>query len=122
MMAELDEKLSRLQAERQRLEIELDQLITEEKRADEQREGSPFGKREEGGTEAFELEKRVALKKQLTTALLEINKAIEKIVNGTYGICDACKGPIEPARLEALPQATLCLKCKSRKMRDARIS
>jgi len=33
---------------------------------------------------------------------------------GTYGLCERCGNPIEPARLEALPHALLCLTCKRR--------
>ncbi|MBA7707673.1 RNA polymerase-binding transcription factor DksA [subsurface metagenome] len=36
-----------------------------------------------------------------------------KCDEGTYGLCDACGQPIDPARLEALPEASLCLSCKA---------
>ncbi len=119
-MAEAAELLKRLKAERERLAHELEQLKSEEKEADEQREGSPFGKREEGATETFELEKRLAIERKLKNALVDVDNAIKKFESGTYGICDICKKAIESARLEALPQANLCLKCRSRKMKDAR--
>ncbi len=119
-MAVIEELLYRLRSERQRLEEELVQLKLEEKEADEGKEGSPFGKREEVATETFEWEKRVALEKRLSGALVEVKHALHKYDNGTYGICDMCKNPIEEARLEALPQASLCLKCKSRQMKNAR--
>lgn len=119
-MAEFSEHLLRLQTERSQLEQGLEQLKIEDEQADDQREGSPFGKREEGATEAFELEKRMALEKQLVAALAEIDIAIKKIEMGIYGICESCHEKIEPARLEALPQAALCLKCKSRQMKNAR--
>jgi DnaK suppressor protein len=110
----------RLKQERTRLKYELQQLKVEEKSADEQREGSPFGKREEGATEAFELEKRLALERRFTDALVEVEHALKKYEAGTYGICDLCSRPIEPARLEALPQANLCLECKARQAKNAR--
>jgi DnaK suppressor protein len=110
----------RLKQERTRLKYELQQLKVEEKSADEQREGSPFGKREEGATEAFELEKRLALERRFTDALVEVEHALKKYEAGTYGICDLCSRPIEPARLEALPQANLCLECKARQTKNAR--
>ena len=110
----------RLKQEQTRLKYELQQLKVEEKSADEQREGSPFGKREEGATEAFELEKRLALERWLTEALVEVEHALKKYEAGTYGICDLCSRPIEPARLEALPQANLCLECKVRQAKNAR--
>jgi DnaK suppressor protein len=119
-MAVFNELYERLKQEQQHLKNELQQLKVEEKSADEQREGSPFGKREEGATEAFELEKRLALESRLTDALAEVERALKKYEAGTYGICDLCSRPIEPARLEALPQATLCLECKARQAKNAR--
>jgi len=119
-MAEAAELLGRLKAERERLLRELEKLESEGKEAEEQREGSPFGKREEGATETFEMEKRLAIEKKLRSAIAEVDHAISKYQSGTYGICDFCQKEIESARLEALPQANLCLKCKSRQMKNAR--
>ena len=119
-MANFTELFERLKQGQMRLNHELQQLKAEEKSADEQREGSPFGKREEGATEAFELEKRMALERRLTDTLVEVEHALKKYEAGTYGICDLCGRPIEPARLEALPQANLCLECKARQAKNAR--
>jgi DnaK suppressor protein len=119
-MTDFSEFYERLKQEQTRLKYELQQLKVEEKSADEQREGSPFGKREEGATEAFELEKRLALERRLTDALAEVEHTLKKYEAGTYGICDLCSRPIEPARLEALPQANLCLECKARQAKNAR--
>ena len=119
-MTNTTELYERLKQERMRLNSELQQLKAEEKSADEQREGSPFGKREEGATEAFELEKRLALENRLTSALTEVKHALEKYEAGTYGMCDLCGKPIEPARLEALPHANLCLECKAHQAKNAR--
>jgi len=83
----------------------------------ERREGSPFGKREEEASEASELEKRLALEKKLRVKLAEIEHALEKYETGTYGLCDSCGQPIELTRLEALPQANLCLNCKTCQIR-----
>jgi DnaK suppressor protein len=119
-MADFIEFYRRLKEEQTRLNSDLRQLKAEEKSADEQREGSPFGKREEGATEAFELEKRMALERRLADVLAEVEHALKKYEAGTYGICDLCGRPIEPARLEALPQASLCLECKARQAKNAR--
>ncbi len=47
-----------------------------------------------------------------TAALLarraEVRQALERIANGTYGMCEECGAPIEPARLEANPAAKTC--------------
>jgi DnaK suppressor protein len=108
---------SRLESERKRLLGELEELQASIKPAEERREGSPFGKREEEATETFELEKKLALEKRLKEQLADIERALKKFEEGTYGLCDVCGRNIEPARLEALPQATLCLSCKAKNAR-----
>ncbi len=105
---------SRLESEQKRLLRELEQLNANARPAEERREGSPFGKREEEATESFELEKRLALEKQIRDHLAEVEQALRKFEEGTYGLCDNCGQPIDPARLEALPQANLCLNCKAK--------
>ena len=111
---------SRLDSERKRLVEELEQLKANVRPADERREGSPFGKREEEATEALELEKRLTLEKRTRDQLADIEHALHKFEEGTYGLCDSCGQPIDPARLEALPQATLCLSCKARQAKNAK--
>ena len=44
--------------------------------------------------------------------LLNVEAALQKIKAGTYGKCDACNGNIPLARLQALPYAAYCIKCK----------
>ena len=104
----------RLESERKHLVKDLDDLRTEAQPADVRREGSPFGKREEEATESFELEKRLALEKQVLAQIAEIDHALSKIEKGTYGLCDVCGRAINPERLEALPQANLCLEDKAK--------
>jgi DnaK suppressor protein len=111
---------SRLEGMRKRLGEELEQLKTTVRPADERREGSPFGKREEEATESFELEKRLTLEKRIREQLAEVEHALQKFEEGTYGLCDNCGEPIDPARLEALPQAGLCLKCKALQGKNAK--
>jgi len=119
-MVDFSEAYQNLKKERERINRELEDLKVEIKPADERREGSPFGKKEEEATEVMELEKRLALEKQLSDSLAKINRAIQKYEAGTYGICDQCGKPIEPARLEALPYASLCLNCKTSQSKNAR--
>jgi RNA polymerase-binding transcription factor DksA len=104
---------SRLESEHKRLLAEMEQLKSVVRPADERREGSPFGKREEEATESFELEKRLSLEKRIKGQLAEVEHALKKFEEGSYGRCDNCGQMIDPARLEALPQASLCLKCKA---------
>ena len=111
---------SRLESEQKRLIGELEQLKASVRPANERREGSPFGKREEEATETLELETRLALEKRIIDQLAEIEHALSKFEEGTYGLCDSCGQPIDPARLEALPQANLCVSCKAGQAKNAK--
>ena len=107
-----------LESERKRLLEDLEELENSVRSTSARREGSPFGKREEEATESFELEKRLAVEKQVRGHLAEVEHALEKFEKGTYGMCDICGQPIAANRLEALPQASLCLNCKSQKAKS----
>ena len=122
MITESDRDLfrSRLQTEKKHLLAQLKQLEADITTAEQNREGSLFGKREEGASEAQELEKRLSLEERDRERLAEIERALGKIKNGTYGVCDICGQPIDRARLEALPQANSCLKCTAAKGRDGK--
>ena len=120
MASSFDLFRSRLEGEQKRLVWELEQIKAGVRPTDERREGSPFGKREEEATESLEFEKRLALERRVRDHLVEIEHALLKFEQGTYGLCDSCGQPIDPARLEALPQASLCLSCKSGQAKDAK--
>ena len=111
---------SRLESEQKRLVEELEQLKANVRPANERREGSPFGKREEEAAETLELEKRLTLEKRIIDQMAEVEHALRKFEEGTYGSCDSCGQPIDPARLEALPQANLCLSCKAGQAKNAK--
>jgi RNA polymerase-binding protein DksA len=111
---------SSLESEQKRLVEELKQLEASSHPTEERREGSPFGKREEEATETLELENRLALEKRIKSQLAEVEHALYKFEEGTYGLCDSCGNPIDPARLEALPQANLCLDCKARQAKNGK--
>lgn len=63
-------------------------------------------------TEVFEQAKDMALLRHLENVLNEVNSASEKIVAGTYGICEACKQKIDEERLRILPHARMCMDCQ----------
>ena len=107
-----------LESERKRLLEDLEELEDSVRSTKVRREGSPFGKREEEATESFELEKRLAVERQVRDHLAEVEHALEKFEKGTYGMCDSCGQPIAANRLEALPQASLCLNCKAQNVKS----
>ena len=109
-----------LESEHKRLTEELVNLQTSASTSDERREGSPFGKREEEATEALELEKRLALENRIRQEISAVEHALEKFEKGTYGKCENCGKAIDPERLEALPQAKLCVKCKALLAKNAK--
>lgn len=71
----------------------------------------------DAGTATFEREKDLSLVNNLQDLTEKIDRALGKIQNGTYGLCDRCGKPIEKARLKALPYATLCVKDKQEEER-----
>lgn len=66
----------------------------------------------DAGTATFERERDLSLVNNLRDLIERIDKALAKMDEGTYGLCDRCGKPIEKARLKALPYANLCLKDK----------
>jgi DnaK suppressor protein len=103
----------RLEAAQKHLIDELEQL-----KANSQGR-SPWAKEDERAIEISEVERRSALEKGLRDQLAEIEHALCKRDQGTYGLCDNCGQPIDLDRLQALPQANLCLSCKARQAKNA---
>jgi DnaK suppressor protein len=61
------------------------------------------------GSETFEREKDLSILEQVEAELADVEHALRRLEDGTYGICEACGQPIDEARLEALPAARFCL-------------
>jgi len=68
-------------------------------------------------TEAFEQAKGLAMRQNTERLLDQVERALARFEDGTYGLCTDCGRPIDPARLEALPYAQLCLDCQSKQER-----
>ena len=68
-------------------------------------------------TSTYERERVLSLLDNSRDLVEQVNVALEKINDGTYGICASCGKPIEAARVKALPHATLCIACKRREER-----
>src|SRR2546429_9949409 len=71
-----------------------------------------FGKRiGEGTSEAVDRISSTAAARSIAASLADVDRALEKMDEGTYGLCDARGRPISSERLDAIPSATLCLPC-----------
>ena len=65
------------------------------------------------GTDTMDREMAFSLASREGRYLHHLNEALERIENGTYGICRSCGKEISRARLEAVPNATQCISCKN---------
>jgi DnaK suppressor protein len=66
------------------------------------------------GSATFSRELDLSLEHQAREGLAQIDRALARIEGGTYGTCVRCGAQIAPARLQAMPQADLCITCKER--------
>jgi DnaK suppressor protein len=66
------------------------------------------------GAETFDRGLEYTLEENSEHVLEEIDQALRRIDEGTFGICRTCGRPIPPERLEALPWATQCIGCRRR--------
>jgi RNA polymerase-binding transcription factor len=73
-----------------------------------------FGKRiGEGTTEAIDRLTKVGTAEQLAAMRADVARALEKLDDGTYGLCDRCGMTIPGERLDARPWSVLCVRCAS---------
>jgi DnaK suppressor protein len=71
-----------------------------------------FGKRiGDGTTEAVDRLNKVGAANSIAATLADVERSIAKVADGTYGTCDRCGEAVSPERLEAIPWATLCIRC-----------
>jgi len=63
------------------------------------------------GSDNFEQEFTLSLMENDGGTLNQIEGALERIEDGTYGLCEECGGKIPKTRLNAIPYATLCVRC-----------
>ncbi|HVT20024.1 MAG TPA: TraR/DksA C4-type zinc finger protein, partial [Mycobacteriales bacterium] len=71
----------------------------------------------DAGTKTFEREHELSLAANSRDLLSQVERALQRIADGTYPICESCGNPIGKARLQAFPRATLCVSCKQREER-----
>lgn len=108
-LATLEEERANYLRQAESLRAEADSLVDDREPGDVQFDEESG----EGDTIAVERERDLTLSAQAAHAVAEIDIAIAKIKDGTYGICEECYSPIPKERLKALPFAALCVQCKS---------
>jgi DnaK suppressor protein len=71
----------------------------------------------DAGTVTFERERDLSLSQNARDLVEKIDRALERMDHGTFGRCQACGGPVEPERLDALPYAVHCVADARRRVR-----
>lgn len=71
----------------------------------------------DAGAKTFEREHEIALANNARDMLRQVERALEQLGAGTYGVCENCGRPIGKLRLQAYPRATLCMPCKKNQER-----
>ena len=81
-------------------------------KAPERGSGVSFGKRVgDGTTEAVSRLTDVGVVDSMNVTEERIERALEKLAEGSYGTCDRCGEPIPPGRLKVAPESALCVAC-----------
>jgi DnaK suppressor protein len=114
---------AQLLANRDRLQREIETLTSQELSADVFQEDETDAVDQhpaDDGSELFEREKNLSVLQSLEASLHEVNAALRKVDEGTYGICERCGNPIPEKRLRALPEATHDVNCQAIIEREAR--
>lgn len=115
--AELAEVREGLEADRDRLLAEI--VVTERDLQDLLRGGVDGAGNDQAdvGSNSLERDSEMSLAANQRELLVQVTGALQRIADGTYGICEMCDGPIGKMRLMAFPRASLCLACKQREER-----
>jgi DnaK suppressor protein len=66
----------------------------------------------DAGAKTSEREQQLSVVATIRERLTQVQRAMERLDAGGYGLCESCHRPITPARLEAFPSATSCVECK----------
>ena len=105
----VEEARRTLEAERDRLQLELSEEVQFPKVA--------HGAQTAAATEVTESQRGQQLREREQLHLVQIEGALKRIGAGIFGTCQTCGKPIAPERLEALPWATDCIDCHSKRRR-----
>jgi RNA polymerase-binding transcription factor DksA len=71
----------------------------------------------DAGTATFDREQALSIANNIRDLIGQVDRALARMDEGTYGACERCGRPIDPVRLRALPRTLLCAECKRREER-----
>ncbi|HCQ18198.1 MAG TPA: DNA-binding protein [Dermacoccus sp.] len=115
--AELAEVRAELEADVARVRAELDELATDFEGLLRNPGDGAGDDQADVGNANFEREHEISLARKSAEVLRQSERALERMDDGTYGVCESCGGPIGKLRLQAFPRATLCMTCKKKQER-----
>ncbi len=107
-----------LEAERDRLSSGLRRIEEEHLYDASPEQAGDLTSYAEVGTENFERETMLNIASSESHRLREINEALRRIEQGSYGICEGCNKEIPRKRLEVFPSARHCVECQSKLERE----
>jgi RNA polymerase-binding transcription factor DksA len=100
-----------------------DEHLTDQSESDSSSELSSYDQHQaDMGTETFEREKDLSILEQVEAELADVEHALRRLDDGTYGTCEVCGKVIPDERLEAMPAARLCLEHQAEAEREVRFS
>jgi DnaK suppressor protein len=121
---EIAELKQMLEEERRRLNEELEAMEEHTPELEEQVGMDIGGGYDEDladvASSTFEREKGLALESSVQATLTQVDEALQRIADGTYGFCQRCGNLIDFARLKVLPYALLCIRCKEQEEKVGR--
>ena len=120
---DIDHVRARLAEDHERLQAIQAELapVREESEEDSLQELSSYAQHQADlGTETFDREKDLSILDQVETDLADIEHALRRLDDGTYGTCEACGKPVGDERLEAMPATRFCLDDQAKAERESR--
>ncbi|HZD22779.1 MAG TPA: TraR/DksA C4-type zinc finger protein [Acidimicrobiia bacterium] len=107
----------RLEEEQARLEEQIEEYernLEEARLTESSSDRSPDPGNAEASSTKVEHAKELSIEQNTVDLLNKVNRALERVDAGTYGICESCGKAIRVERLDVLPYSTLCVECASR--------